>query len=535
MRFLDYTLLAGFFLSFASMSNFARAQSLSGANVRVSTHDFFPADPFFAASGPPDVLQQNEPSIAVHPAFPNLIAVGMNDVRTLAISDDAWQGLAVSTNGGLSFDSESLIPGYPGDTSAAGLSSPIHGNAAASDPWLSFDNFNHLFFSFIAFQRTPPGQPDFNRRDTNAIVVARYNVTTSGGVPTGLAYDKTVVIQRGNVGLGRQEDKEALAVDNTGSSHDGNIYVCWTRFTGFQNHLTVARSTNHGDSFTISDVFADQNMQGCNVAVAPNGDVYVSWRTFDLNSFKSNPVDSAIFVARSTDGGSSFGKAVRVATFVDYDQNARRTPQPEFRVGTDSFLAADANGVYVAWVQKNAGTGADVMISRSKTNGATWETPVTPHSLPGHQIMPFLAAAGGKLSVVWFDSRSEPSFNSDGPVSGQCPANSTTGAGCTGMDMYYNQANTAAAGPLAFGTELLVTSQSFNPNLFATIKAINPFIGDYTGMVANGANAFIVWTDNRDMNPTANAQEDTDQTTDPPALINVRSRDSNIYFQKINK
>src|SRR5207248_4123331 len=137
-------------------------------------------------------------------------------------------------------------------------------------------------------------------------------------------------------------------------------------------------------------------------------------------------------------------------------------------------LAADANGVYVAWVQKNPGTGADVMISRSKTNGATWEPNVTPHSLYGHQILPFLAAAGGKLSVSWFDSRSEPAFNSDGPVSGQCPAGATTGAACTGMAVFYNQASTGAPGPLVFGTELPVTSQSFNPNLFATIKAINP-------------------------------------------------------------
>src|SRR5438093_1062838 len=69
--------------------------TLTGQNVRVSTHDFFPNDSFFSPTGAPDVLQQNEPSVAVHPLNRNLIAVGMNDVRTLAISDDAWQGLAV--------------------------------------------------------------------------------------------------------------------------------------------------------------------------------------------------------------------------------------------------------------------------------------------------------------------------------------------------------------------------------------------------------------------------------------------------------
>jgi hypothetical protein len=507
----------------------AAAPVLSGANARVSTHDFFPGDPFAAGSGPADVLQQNEPSIAVHPTNENLIAVGMNDVRTLAISDDAWQGLAVSTDGGGTF-SEALVPGFPGDTSPQGLASPVRGNAAASDPWLSFDRFNNLFFAFIAFQRTPPGQPDFDPAATNVIVVAKYATSS-----TGVAYQKTVVVERGTVGLGRQEDKEALAVDNQQASpFNGHIYLCWARFTGGQNHLKIARSTDHGESYDIADLGPVRNMQGCNLTTAPNGDVYVAWRTFDNNSRISNPQDSAIFVSRSTDGGASFGPAVRVADFVDYQQDQSRTI-PSFRTFTDSYLAADSNGVYVAWQQKNGGSGADVLVSRSKTNGASWEAPVSPHTPYGHQIFPFVAAEGGTLSIAWFDSRSEPAFNADGPVTGQCPSGATTGVGCTGMDVYYAQANTGAAGALTFGPELRVTSQSFNPNLYGSIKAISPFIGDYISVAAKTNNAYIVWTDNRDINPTANAAEDASAATDPPALINARSRDSNIYFQKIVK
>lgn len=528
---------------FAALLSFTaalEAQSLAGSNVRVSTHDLITTDAYAAPAGPPDVLQQNEPSVAVHPTNPDLIAVGMNDVRTLAVSDDAWQGLAFSTNGGSSFSFEALVPGYPGDNSAEGLASPVRGNQAGSDPWLGFDKGSRLFFAFIAFQRQPPGRPEFDRRSTNAIAVAKYHVTYNGlGAATGLAYDKAVVIEQGTVGLGRQEDKEALAVDNTGSPFDGNIYVCWARFTGNQDHLKVARSTDHGESYQIADLFADSNMQGCNVTVAPNGNVYVSWRTFDPNPKNNNPQDSAVWVARSTNGGASFGKAVRVATFVDYRQDASRTP-PVFRTFSDSFLAADANGVYVAWTDKNSLTGADVKLSRSLDGGATWETPVSPHPLApanSHQLFPFLAAAAGQLSVAWYDSRSEPAFNPHGPVTGDCPLPlGSTGAGCRGLDLFYTQTDTSnTAAPLSFASELQVTSQSFNPNLFATIKALRPFIGDYISLVANGANAYLVWTDNRDINPSQNALEDFDQTTDPPSLINARSRDANIYFQKIKK
>jgi hypothetical protein len=64
----------------------------------------------------------------------------------------------------------------------------------------------------------------------------------------------------------------------------------------------------------------------------------VSWRTFDKNPRVSNPRDSAIFVARSTDGGATFGDPVRVSTFVDYNQNATRTP-PIFRIFSVTWLA----------------------------------------------------------------------------------------------------------------------------------------------------------------------------------------------------
>jgi hypothetical protein len=103
------------------------------------------------------------------------------------------------------------------------------------------------------------------------------------------------------------------------------------------------------------------------------------------------------------------------------------------------------------------------------------------------------------------------------------------------MDVFYNQADTAAAGRLVFGSELRVTDRSFNPNLFGSIKAITPFIGDYITVVSDAVNAYVVWTDNRDINPSPNAQEDASPATDPPELVNARSRDSNIYFQKIVK
>jgi hypothetical protein len=52
--------------------------------------------------------------------------------------------------------------------------------------------------------------------------------------------------------------------------------------------------------------------------------------------------------------------------------------------------------------------------------------------------------------------------------------------------------------------------------------------------VTDATSAYAVRTDN-DENPTATAAEDTDPTADPPSLITARSRDANVYFDKITK
>jgi len=517
----------------------AYAQNLVDGNVRVTTSDIIATDSYVSTVGPPaDVLQQNEPHVAISPLDEDIVAVGANDVRTLGVSGDAWQSLSVSTDGGATWPFQQLIPGFPSDTSADGVNSPISGNRAASDPMVAFDRQGFLYYAFIAFQRTPPGRPDFDPQDTNAIAVARYLVT--GGDPP-VVYQNTVVVERGTVGLGRQEDKEFITVDNwTKSPFTGNVYLCWARFTGFQDHLQVARSSDQGQSWSLAEVFrgqADTNLQGCSLTVAPNGDVYVAWRSFSATGTVENPETSAIWVARSTNGGASFGPARRVTFFRDYRQSARRSP-PVFRIFALTWLAADGTAakhrVFLAWHERDPSKpakGAEVAVWCTDNHGATWIPLARPHTdVNAHQLVPALAAGGGELSVVWYDSRSEESeFTPAGPVSG-----SGSGASGKGMDVFYNQ-RTSANCSAGWGTELKLTSQSFNPNLFGSIRAITPFIGDYIAVAATARRALAVWTDNRDIDGEANAAEDADPATNPAALINIRSRDSNVYLQRVDK
>src|SRR5262245_6709624 len=76
---------------------------------------------------------QNEPTVAVDPANPSIVAAGSNDycAEIQNGSGNVWAGYYRSTDGGASW-SESLVPGYPADTSSAGTSSPTHGSCAAA-------------------------------------------------------------------------------------------------------------------------------------------------------------------------------------------------------------------------------------------------------------------------------------------------------------------------------------------------------------------------------------------------------------------
>src|SRR5206468_4477742 len=66
---------------------------------------------------------QNEPSVAVDPRRPNVVVVGANDVCAALVGGSPWVGIYRSLDGGRTWVN-SLVPGYAGDTSQAGLGSP---------------------------------------------------------------------------------------------------------------------------------------------------------------------------------------------------------------------------------------------------------------------------------------------------------------------------------------------------------------------------------------------------------------------------
>ena len=407
--------------------------------------------------------QQNEPTVAINPSNTDVLTAGANDYCTVPTTTDAWMGFYVSTDGGATWIN-SLNPGYPGDTSAEGMASPTFGRAlAAGDPIMDWDNENRLFYGGISFNRTQPGNGD--------VLVSTWEYAP--GTPLDMDYLRTVIVGKGTPSVaGRFNDKPSLRVDDwEGSPYEGNVYVAWTLFPGGgQDQILFSRSTDHGVTFEkpIKISKAVASAQGSDIAVAPDGTVYVTWRQY---AFNRNVIDAIVFV-KSTDGGQTFSDPQIVQAIVPYDRAdqyvsggfARDCGDGPFlcvsnfvfhRENSQPNAVVDADGnVYVTWLElipapDNGDTyhpdgKAQVVVSKSTDGGASWGSPVfIDPQATGHQWWPNLEydRFTGTIVAVYYDSRADPSYSVNRPPGNEADGTSPCGEPgspvCEIVDTYF--------------------------------------------------------------------------------------------------
>jgi hypothetical protein len=422
-----------------------------------------------------DNRQQNEPTIAVSPTNASLVTAGSNDYCTVPTAGDAWAGFYYSSDGGNTW-TDSLLPGYPGDTSADGQASPLHGVVgAAGDPVQAWDNFGHLYYGGIAFNRGHPQNGD--------LWVARYS-WQSGAKPQ---YEFTTLARRGTPALsGVFNDKIQLEVDRGANSpYSGNVYVCWARFQGNagNNGIFFIRSTDGGRTFSKATKLSEQvhDSQFCDIAVTRTGTVFVLWRGFATSRGKQG---DAILFSKSTDGGATFSKPGLVTPIEGWDvhdeygsptaaeeaseaacdagetalcEGAEGKEAPGdardcgdgpfqclsgyvfFRANTQVRASADprpgaaADTVYAVYDgsvpgseidtgtsygtldNEEVGTQASIYFVKTTDGGTTWSAPARIDPQPaGHQFFPDIVADSGQLHVLWQDSRADSATGPDG-------------------------------------------------------------------------------------------------------------------------
>jgi len=495
--------------------------------------------------------QSNEPTVAISGAASpvtgevgDIIAGGANDYRMVPHFGDAWMPVYLSFDGGATwfgaapFPSgyNTMVPGFPTDTSANGINSPLKNLDGSGDPVARFDAAGNLYIAGIAFNRNFD-QPD--KPVDNLVYVAKYtftpgtpataSTTTTAGSPPHFTYAFTTVVDRGAVGFavpnqpfgfaGEFTDKEWMEIDlnsPTASPCAGNVYVSFTSFHGLAGSFPIvfSRSTNGGASFSQPRTISTGGRagtvrtQGSDIAVASNGTVYVAYRTF------ASPSEPArVQIVKSTDCGQHWSNPVTVNMLT-----APQAPGVAFRTPTFAFVAtdtADPNIVYVAY-QHFVGD-YDIYVQRSTNGGATWGPRVQVNDDPGarHQIWPTIEVSHGALHVAWYDFR-----------------NSTT-PGNEALDVFYACTNCAGNAYPAFSHNVRVTDTSHQPNCRMFGGGTVAFHGDYIELDARwtGSNhvVHVLWTDNRDV-PTAQC----DLTTpDPQPTNSIGNRNQNIYTDKL--
>jgi hypothetical protein len=180
--------------------------------------------------------------------------------------------------------------------------------------------------------------------------------------------------------FGRKFDKPFSLIDKTtpstnGFSHlavapNGDIYAVWldgrdTKTTTAPGTLAVylTKSTDKGTTFSKNIQVTPSACPCCRptLAFGAKGEVFVSWR----HVFAGNIRD--IVVATSIDNGASFNKPVRVAV-----DNWQISGCPD----TGAMMQVKGNRLYITWHSESEGKNAGIRIAWSDDGGKTFAKPL---------------------------------------------------------------------------------------------------------------------------------------------------------------
>jgi hypothetical protein len=203
--------------------------------------------------------------------------------------------------------------------------------------------------------------------------------------------------------------------------------------------------------------------------VGPQGQLYVTYWDFG----------NGVMLRRSTNGGQSFGAAIRIATRMDVwgtEFNNIRFPGT-YRVPPIHTMAVDqeTGAIYVVYFDTTNIIGSnrnvDLYFVKSTDEGLTWSTPARMPfralTTVGDQFFPWIEVDDrGRLHLLFFDTQN--TAQNDGSPDGF-------------LDQYYAYSDDAGEN----WTKFRLTPQSFNAR-FDGRGSSTSFMGDYQGIGFGG-------------------------------------------------
>jgi hypothetical protein len=394
---------------------------------------------------------QSEPSIAVSGLR---VVAGYNDSNP----SQSLSGWSYSSNAGQTFTDDGGIPG------------PSSGDAV-----LAANNLGTFYYATLG-------------RNSSGFSMIGVAISNNGGQTFGNPVDASGSAN----GQFHFQDKEWLAVDNTGGANNGNLYLAWTRFFNTSQgapgpshaQIMFTRSTDGGSNWSaplgISSQGPTFGHQGAMPAVAQNGDVYVAWL---------DRATSQILIARSVDGGQTFTNPVTGAGGAAVTINQIPSPlNGNIRSNSFSSIAVDSNNsnnIYIAYAASDGTDQANVYLVRSTSRGQNWSSPVKvndDNTNNTDQWMPSVAVTNRVVGVMFYDRRNDSTNNLN-------------------IDVYLAM---STDGGQTFLPNKRISTTSFPPAVNFDPRIRTNYMGDYNHMVASGTRFYMVWGDNRDLVGTRN-------------------------------
>ena len=324
---------------------------------------------------PTSNAQQDEIVLVRHPTNHNIMLGGANTT----VSNTYGQGAYITTDGGISWYGNNLI-------------SPF--SQSSSDPGPTIDKDGVFIFTTL-----------------DPYMAAAYSTNN------GVSWSSKVLLTNSS------SDKNFAASDDVPSSpFYGRSYCVWSNFAVGSPPIVIAHTTNSGVSWSpvrqINTSVSGHYSQGCDIAIGPNGEVYVIWAA----PMSSSPyTEDFLGFAKSTDGGITWNvsnnaydmNGIRSASYNGWGLRINGFP----RISVDRSGGARNGWIYVVAGEYNlapAGSDADVIVHASSDGGATWSAGIRANQDPVNngkkQFFPAIRVdEQGGVNIVYYDNRNYPS------------------------------------------------------------------------------------------------------------------------------
>lgn len=460
---------------------------------------------------------QTEPHIAVNPRDPDHLVLGVIDYNFPNVS------AYVSIDGGVTWEGPRQIKYQREDRVSGG------------DPVVAFDREGNAYFASISI-----GEEEYAVGPAVGFaLISNIQVTSSGD--GGFTWEEPVSVARsrvasedvttdaqgrvrGEVHLGFLDKPWMTLGPHPTLAEQDVIYVTYTDFVlkyeilyigevpvlgvpEMETTIRLVRSEDGGVTWTdpvavsptVRRVYGEVTqpgevgpvigtkrvVQGSQVAVGPEGDVYVVW----LDSTDDGTMKglAELYAVQSEDGGETFSDPTRVATLLEPGFRPRNAffrywggSFPQVAVGPEG----EVNVVYTALPPEKPTDEGDIYLVRSRDGGEHWRRPVRLNQDDTDRLQFFPAVdvgPDGVIHVMWGDMRHDPVE--------------------TRYHIYYTRSED---GGQTWGFEdpelalrvgdTRVTDYASNPNRGFPYGL---FIGDYFALAAVEGDAYLVWADTR--------------------------------------